>query len=95
MDAGCVLVIDSFTDPLCPAPTTTTELPASPTVNVESSSGGSNSSALIAVVVVAMIMTLVIICAFVIYQKKFASKKFNLRYVGKEKVASVIAWWPH
>ena len=79
-----MVVINTFTDPICPASTTmSTELTAgSPTIIAERSSSNGNSQVYIAVVIaVAVVVTVVIICALFIYKKKFGSKMYIPRYV--------------
>ena len=81
MVTECVVVINTFTDPICPTPTTmSTELTAgSPTIITES--GGNSPVYFVVVIVVAVVVIVVIICALFFYKKKFASKIYNLRYV--------------
>ena len=82
-----MVVINTFTDPICPTPTTmSTELTAgSPTIIAERSSSNGNSQVYIAVVIaVAVVVTVVIICALFIYKKKFGSKMYIPRYVCRQ-----------
>lgn len=73
-DASCTVVIDSFDDPICPAPAVISEPPNLPTANI-------NNLYIIvtlAVVIFAIVLIAAVVCGIVIYQRKF-SRKYGFR----------------
>lgn len=82
LEPSCIVRIESLSDPICPAPTTTSEVPGTSTVvAVESTSNLTvYIIATLAVVAFAMILIVVVICAFMIYQRRF-SGRYNTRSV--------------